>query len=81
MSLLEYKRIFLQDTAHYKKRGKIRTYKKLLEITNSEDVAVAVMVKELGYDPFDIKYMFTEIEYLKSKYNSNLNSSTTYKAS
>lgn len=68
MGLDDYKKILLKDTAHYKKRGMIRTYKKLVSITKSSDIAISVMIRTLNYDLIDVKYMLNKIKYLQTKY-------------
>lgn len=68
MGLDDYKKMLLKDTAHYKKRGIIRTYKKLLSITKSSNVAIQVMVRVMNYDLIDVKYMFKKIEWQRIRY-------------
>ncbi len=68
MGLDDYKKMLLKDTAHYKKRGFIRTYKKLLSITKSSNVAIQVMVRVMNYDLIDVKYMFKKIEWQRIRY-------------
>lgn len=68
MDLLTYKEIFINDTLHYQKPGLIRTYKKLMQITNDEDVAKKIMIRHLGFDPLEVKYLARRINYRKRRY-------------